>query len=419
VLMLSEGKVPEGSLYMKGRTRQHHCDVGIFTPENKVVAFSRIHGYEQVTSCYDRSVDLPPCQAYCFTCAGIPCQPPQCQRCDPIGNKGVCPTKTQEGCYIAEGEDNSARACNCKHGLAGQAPKPEGIPEGGIPAVGETGKGKGKMGKLHWANNFGIPKHPGMIPHIMHQTAISMDDARTGLFTRECKQTYEESGWQYIFWSDVAIDSFVAQMYPSRYEEWNTMHPYIRKLDTVRYFWMHHYGGIYADADAECLRNPTDFIDGLPRTAVAWVAGFPEPFVLMSTPQHPFWLHMVDTIFSNWRTTDIRHSSGPEGLNLGARSWLTRHESCAVQKFTMGHPGEAIKTKYVLNQEYWNWYISEKDIAFGTKPCVSKIGFLPNELVDPLECLSKIGNCRTTHCHDHSELGGALFVHHCFGSWKR
>lgn len=121
VLMLSEQTVARTDQHMKGRSSQHHCDVGVFTPEHQLVAFSRVHGYDQLMSCYDQSVILPPCTAYCFTCAGIPCMPPQCQQCSQIGTNGVCASKTEEeGCYVTKFDDHP-RTCDCKLELANWA----------------------------------------------------------------------------------------------------------------------------------------------------------------------------------------------------------------------------------------------------------------------------------------------------------
>jgi len=260
----------------------------------------------------------------------------------------------------------------------------------------------------------------GSISHILHQSAQSMDDPKTGLFLKECKVQYEKSGWKYKFWTDEAIEKFVKEQFPNYYKQWSEMNPYIRKLDTVRYMWMYQFGGIYLDADGECIRDPTRFVDSLPPGNIAWIAGFPEPFVLASSPKNEFWLYFVEQILSDWKQKPIRHSSGPEGLNAAARAWLTGRTKSSVQEFYITDPGEAKWMDVTPNLPSWRWFIPQNDIMWGDKQSDAKLGFIPNELVDPFVCLQNIRSCQYSHCHERKEdLKAALFVHHCHGSWQR
>ena len=66
-------------------------------------------------------------------------------------------------------------------------------------------------------------------------------------------------GFAYCLWTDKELDSFVASEY-----DWllSIYHGYtypIQRWDMVRYFLLYHYGGTYADLDAQC-RTPLSVI---------------------------------------------------------------------------------------------------------------------------------------------------------------
>ena len=224
---------------------------------------------------------------------------------------------------------------------------------------------------------------------------------------------------------------------------------------------------------------------------VAWLPGFPDPFLLMSSRGHSFWLHMIESVLDSWDHKDVRHSSGPEvsamllmhielpraslvaclcclefvsvrrllfvsfdsrldlfadsahsvyicyfgllicislhfqGLNGAAKNWLATRPLGSVQRFAQNDKAEALLAEHVWRDLTWRWFIGENSVQSSGVPSsqsnqleIERLGFLPNEIVDPLECLTKIRNCKKSHCHDRSDLGAALFVHHCQGSWK-
>lgn len=68
----------------------------------------------------------------------------------------------------------------------------------------------------------------------------------------------------------------------------------MQKADAMRYFILHHFGGVYLDADVLCYRPAHDMWAG----ADIVVQGTDNPewlasAVLASTPRHPFWMHVV------------------------------------------------------------------------------------------------------------------------------
>lgn len=258
------------------------------------------------------------------------------------------------------------------------------------------------------------------VPLILHQTAGPHASALAMEFVNECRDMHV--GWKHILWTDEQIVEFVRVYYPHIYPRFVEMEPFIRQVDTVRYLWLHKMGGVYLDIDGECLRPATRFVQGLPLGSTAWTGGFPEPFFLMSTPGNEFWLYMVEKVLSNWNRTSVRDSSGPQGLHNVMKSWV-HNKLGGVRNFSMSDASETQIIRppndVVVDESTWRWYIDKStfsDEAIDNKN-PHKLGFIPNQIVDPTACLAFINECRYAHCHDRTDLSGALFVHHCHESW--
>ena len=254
------------------------------------------------------------------------------------------------------------------------------------------------------------------IPMLLHQTSERWGDKKTFSFREESARLYREDGWSYVYWSDADVDEFVSSGFPQYYERWKNMTPYIRKLDTVRYMWMHRYGGVYLDADAECVRKASSFVKGLPEAPTAWIGGFPEPFFLMSTPGNDFWLFVIEHILEHWKHSGTRDSSGPQGLNRWAKQWVERHGLHIVRLFEMHDATEARSIDDGRTSPSWRWYVpASQFMHLRNTSSTHKIGFLPNEVIDPTACFGKreFGSTKYNHC---TTVHDALFVHHCQGS---
>lgn len=81
-------------------------------------------------------------------------------------------------------------------------------------------------------------------------------------------------------------------------------HP-IMRADFVRYLYMHHHGGLYADLDMECLKP----MDSLMSTHMVVLArmGTNDSFshsvpnaYMASVPGHPFWKFCIATSLMRW-----------------------------------------------------------------------------------------------------------------------
>lgn len=145
-----------------------------------------------------------------------------------------------------------------------------------------------------------------MIPKILHQTW------KTGQIPEEF-EAYVESwitqnpGWKRILWTDRALLDFVAANYPDFLPVYASYQNGVMRADAARYMLLHHYGGVYADLDCECLKSFDEIttedrivVCKEPKSHEAAQADWRGlPYFLfngtLASPKgHPFWLHLLD-----------------------------------------------------------------------------------------------------------------------------
>jgi mannosyltransferase OCH1-like enzyme len=92
------------------------------------------------------------------------------------------------------------------------------------------------------------------IPRIIHQT---WKDANTPerfrAFTDSWKRHHPS--WEYRLWDDDANRRFIQDNFPWFVRLYDNYSLNIQRADTVRYFILYAYGGLYVDLDFECLRS--------------------------------------------------------------------------------------------------------------------------------------------------------------------
>ena len=231
-----------------------------------------------------------------------------------------------------------------------------------------------------------------VVPHILHQMHRS-ESALTGP-QRELMATCGKVNqhWQIIFWSDADLDRFVATHFLPKYHSWAALEPPIKKADVSRYMLMHVFGGVYLDTDVECVRALDGLVDARPEGA--WVGGWPDPALLLSTRGAEFWLYMIDAALAAPPGAHVLDVSGPAGLRAAAQKYIQTHGSG------------------VLAGQRQHWL----DAPSQTAPHVAskRIGFVPNELLDPSACRDNL--CSQSLCA--YKFPESFTVHHCLGSWK-
>ena len=165
-----------------------------------------------------------------------------------------------------------------------------------------------------------------MIPKIIHQ---SWKDSNI-----PCKWKRYQDSWKalhpsyhYMLHTDEDNLRLVTEFYPEFLELYNAYKYPVQRADLVRYMYMHHYGGVYADLDLECLR-PIDHLmhkEILVLESNENFSGFPESFMIANfflacEEQSTFMLRLLQSIlkddlsYSKYKIPDVLISTGPMKL---------------------------------------------------------------------------------------------------------
>ncbi|KAH5436276.1 hypothetical protein HBI47_074520 [Parastagonospora nodorum] len=174
-------------------------------------------------------------------------------------------------------------------------------------------------GELPAPNSGTVNDRPQLIPKIIHQTYKndSIPEHWKGP-QQSCLDLHPD--YEYKLWTDKKSREFIAAEYPWFLETFDG-YPYpIQRADAIRYFVLHHFGGIYIDLDDGCNRS-LDPLLAYP----AWVrrtlpTGISND-VMGSIPRHPFFLKAIDSLTDYNRRWPLPYitvmaSTGPLYLSI-------------------------------------------------------------------------------------------------------
>jgi mannosyltransferase OCH1-like enzyme len=159
-------------------------------------------------------------------------------------------------------------------------------------------------------------------PKIIHQTWKTKElNEEQKSWQKTVLEHYPD--YQYILWSDEDMDDFVKKNFADYYETWNSLTPFIKKVDTIRYMWMYLIGGIYFDLDIIVYKNMENLLLDKPGSAfIPVMHSIPNwkydtdaasPAILASYPKNPIWLYMLEQIKRD-KDRDVLSSTGPIAL---------------------------------------------------------------------------------------------------------
>ena len=163
-----------------------------------------------------------------------------------------------------------------------------------------------------------------MIPKILHFTWKS-DQLPEPMKALVEGWSIRHPEWQIKLWTDEDNRQLIQEHYPWFLQIFDAYPQNIMRADAVRYFILHHEGGVYADLDVECFQ-PIDEIIGKTRiflsvepeehlsTALASCRGL--PFLLCnafmgSEPGHPFWQYLFTILQRQGSCPYVLDATGP------------------------------------------------------------------------------------------------------------
>ncbi|PWN29874.1 hypothetical protein BDZ90DRAFT_230710 [Jaminaea rosea] len=169
---------------------------------------------------------------------------------------------------------------------------------------------------------------PEKIPRIIHQTWKSdVLPPKWQAVRDECAAMHPD--YEYMLWTDATSRTFIAQHYPWFLPIFDA-YPYaIQRADAIRYFVLHHYGGIYMDLDIGCRRR----LDPLLRFEVVLPVTRPVGVsndLIFAAKQHPFMdqtIHNLVTFNHRYLThyPTVMFSTGPMFVSASYGLYVEAH----------------------------------------------------------------------------------------------
>ncbi|WAR63846.1 hypothetical protein PtB15_16B5 [Puccinia triticina] len=162
------------------------------------------------------------------------------------------------------------------------------------------------------------PLRPSRVPKIIHQTWKTDQIPDRWIPVRESCVSAHES-WEYMLWTDKSGRELIEREYLWFLPIYDGYRYPIQRADAVRYFILHHYGGVYMDLDIGCIR-PMDsllrFDLILPQTVPVGISND----LMFSAKGHPFMdfiIHRLGQFDHDYRLNyaTVMFSTGPMALS--------------------------------------------------------------------------------------------------------
>lgn len=138
---------------------------------------------------------------------------------------------------------------------------------------------------------------------------------------------------EYMLWTDNSSREFIAEFYPWFLDAFNDYTYPIQRADAIRYFVLHHYGGVYFDLDIGCHRALDPLLVYpviLPKTIPVGISND----LIFAEKGHPFLaqvIHGLTTFDHSWvlNYPTVMFSTGPMFLSAQYSIFTASH--AAVQ----------------------------------------------------------------------------------------
>ena len=136
----------------------------------------------------------------------------------------------------------------------------------------------------------------GEIPRILHQIFFGGQGAVLPSY-RLYSETWRKNhpGWDYQFWDVTRCRQLLERDYPSYLPMYDGYPHRIQRIDAVRYFILHRWGGVYVDMDIESLKPIDDLVAGSELLLGGLSVGYTNA-VMGGAPGHMLWPHVFDML---------------------------------------------------------------------------------------------------------------------------
>jgi mannosyltransferase OCH1-like enzyme len=200
------------------------------------------------------------------------------------------------------------------------------------------------------------------IPAILHQIWHAVHYPNPPQRYREGTRSFlaHHPGWTYKFWDSRSSRKFLSTYYrwflPTYigYDQW------IKRVDALRYFLLHFYGGVYLDMDAECWKNIEPLLGdyGFVGCSNYRFPGEVGNGFLAASPGHPL-LDQILTALSPSARKNAEDSTGTAFLGKQVRKFANASGDVKIHPAHCAYPQDATGT-WRVNRDHpeiylWNY----------------------------------------------------------------
>ncbi|KAJ5413747.1 hypothetical protein N7509_000374 [Penicillium cosmopolitanum] len=220
------------------------------------------------------------------------------------------------------------------------------------------------------------------IPLILHQTTATETIPDHWIRSQKsCKQAYSE--FEYKLWTDASARDFVANHYPWFLDTLDNYAFPIQRADSIRYFFLYHYGGIYLDMDTWCNQTiPIHKLgSGYAKDYALFKSTLPTGItndLLVASARHPVYaaaiaqLPVFNAITRTWARLQphcaIMISAGPMFLTMVVKDYLLAQSSLPSK--TVGVVNATELAPFITDLESSTWHRADTKVLtwIGDRP---------------------------------------------------
>ncbi|KAI5460629.1 nucleotide-diphospho-sugar transferase [Mariannaea sp. PMI_226] len=222
--------------------------------------------------------------------------------------------------------------------------------------------------RIHLSQQDTLGSSQYKIPRILHQTTATDEIPEIWVESQKsCLDAY--SDFEYKLWTDELARSFISDNYPWFLQTWDAYPKAIQRADSIRYFILYHYGGIYLDMDTWCNKtfplyqvesNSTDDLAVFKSTSPTGVTND----IMISSAEHPVFAEIIAKLpvfYAITRVWDkflpyvaIMTSSGPFFLTLAIQGYLLQKPALRSPAIVVISPNEL--SPYITDLESCSWH---------------------------------------------------------------
>ncbi|KAH7120436.1 nucleotide-diphospho-sugar transferase [Dactylonectria estremocensis] len=210
--------------------------------------------------------------------------------------------------------------------------------------------------------------HQPKIPRILHQTTPTNEIPEMWVeLQKSCMDAY--SDFEYKLWTDKLARDFISDEYPWFLQTWDSYPMPIQRADSIRYFVLHYYGGIYLDMDTWCnktfplhqvesdsAKHHAIFKSTLPTgvTNDFMISSAQHPIFTATIAKLPFFYAITRLWYKLLPYVAIMTSSGPFFLTLVIEGYLLEQPSLPSPTIAVINQTEL--SPYITDLESCSWH---------------------------------------------------------------